>query len=96
MANLDTLKALLQITGTSQDTLLSMMLNMCGEEYLSRTHQHDEDWNIVIMMAVEKYNKLGNEGIASIRYSGISESYTTDYSEALQKLIRSKTKLVMI
>jgi hypothetical protein len=47
-------------------------------------------------MVIEKYNRLGNEGVQSISYSGINETYESDYSEAVQKLLRSKTRLVTL
>jgi len=95
MAQIDTLKTLLQIDD-SQDVLLGALIEQCSEEYLRRTHQAEADESIVNCMVIEKYNRMGNEGIESISYSGISESYESDYSEATQKLIRSKTRMVAI
>ena len=94
--SLDTLKTILQITDTSQDSLLTALVIQCEEEFCSRTHQEEPTDSIVDMMVVERYNQLGNEGVASIGYSGISESYESDYSERVQKLIRSKARMVAI
>ena len=96
MANIDTLKTLLQISDNSQDALLEVLLDQCEEEYLRRTHQKEADYPIVIEMAVERHNKLGNEGISQMNYSGISESYFSDYSDKVVKLIRSKTRMVTL
>jgi hypothetical protein len=96
MANIDTLKTLLQISDNSQDTLLSALLDQCEAEYIRRTHQTEADDPIVIEMAVERYNQLGNEGIQLMNYSGISEHYYSDYSDKVKALIRSKTRLVAI
>ena len=96
MANIDTLKTLLQISDNSQDTLLQTLLNQCEAEYIRRTHQSEADSPIVIEMSVERYNQLGNEGIQQMNYSGISESYYSDYSDKVKALIRSKTRLVAI
>lgn len=96
MANIDTLKTLLQISDTSQDTLLDTLLDQCEEEFLLRTHQVVADGPVVIEMAVERFNRLGNEGISQMNYSGISESYFSDYSDKVQKLIRSKTRMVTL
>ena len=96
MAQLDTLKTLLQISNSSQDTLLSALISQCSQEYLHRTHQVEADEPIVTKMVIEQYNRLGNEGIQSIGYSGINETYESDYSEQTQKLIRSKTRLVTL
>lgn len=96
MAQIDTLKTLLQIEDTSQDTLLTTLIEQCTAEYLSRTHQTEPDGTVVNAMVVERFNRLGNEGVQSIGYSGINETYESDYSEAVQKLIRSKTRLVTL
>ena len=96
MANIDTLKTLLQISDNSQDALLQALLDQCEAEYLRRTHQTDADDSIVIEMTIERYNQLGNEGIQQMNYSGISESYFSDYSDKVKALIRSKTRLVAI
>lgn len=95
MAQLDTLKTILQIDD-SQDALLDTLIEQCSAEYLSRTHQTEPDEHVVNAMVVERYNRNGNEGIQSISYSGIGETYESDYSEQVQKLIRSKTRLVAI
>ena len=95
MAQLDTLRTILQIDN-SQDELLFTLIEQCSAEYLRRTHQTEADEAIVNKMVIETFNRLGNEGIQSISYSGIGETYESDYSEQTQKLIRSKTRLVAI
>lgn len=96
MARLDTLKTYLQISDTSIDTQLEAILDLCEAEYLSRTHQTEADDNIVIEMAIERYNQLGNEGVQQMNYSGITEHYYSDYSDKVKALIRSKTRLVTL
>ena len=95
MAQIDTLKTLLQIDD-SQDVLLGALIEQCSEEYLRRTHQSVVDEAIVNAMVTEKFNRLGNEGIQSMSYSGIAESYESDYSAQTTALIRSKTRMVAI
>ena len=96
MTNIDTLKTLLQITDTSIDAQLEALLQLAEDEYLSRTHQSNADDSIVLAMTIEKYNQLGNEGISQLNYSGISESFFSDYSDKVKALIRSKTRLVTL
>ena len=96
MTNIDTLKTLLQISDNSQDALLEVLLDQCEEEYLRRTHQTVADDPIVVEMAVERHNTLGNEGITQMNYSGISETYFSDYSDKVVKLLRSKTRMVTL
>lgn len=96
MAQIDTLKILLQISDTSQDTLLTNLISVCGDEYKNRTHQTTVDETICNAMCVEKYNKLGNEGTTGGNFSGISETFESDYSEQVKALIRSKTRMVAL
>ncbi len=96
MAQIDTLKTLLQIEDDSQDALLTTLIEQCSAEFLLRTHQAEADESTVTAMVVEKYNRLGNEGIQSFNYSGINESYESDYSESVQRLIRSKARMMAI
>ena len=95
MTQLDTLKTILQIDD-SQNALLVTLIDQCSAEYLTRTHQTEPDESIINNMVIERYNRLGNEGLQSFSYSGITESFESDYSEQVQKLIRSKTRLVAI
>ena len=96
MAQIDTLKTILQITGSTQDDILNALLEQCSKEYLSRTHQPDADYDIVIEMAMERYSRLGNEGLESINYSGINEVWYSDYSDRVRALIRAKTRMVSL
>lgn len=95
MAQIDTLKTLLQIDD-SQGVLLGTLIEQCSEEYLRRTHQTVVDEAIVNAMVTERFNRLGTEGVQNIGYSGITESYESDYSEQTRALIRSKTRMVAI
>ncbi len=95
MAQIDTLRTLLQIDN-SQDELIITLMEQCEAEYLRRTHQKEPDESIVNAMVMERYNRLGNEGIQSIGYSGITEAYESDYSETVQRLIRSKARMVTL
>ena len=95
MAQIDTLKSLLQIDGTSQDALLTNLISQCTAEFVSRTHQSLEkaDTQIINEMVIERYNRLGNEGLESINYSGIDEVWYSDYSDRVMKLIKSKARM---
>lgn len=98
MAQIDTLRTLLQVSSddTEATARLNVLIDICADQYKARTHQEEADEMTVNAMVVEKWNKFGNEGITSIGYSGISEAYSSDYSEEVQKMLRSHTRLVMI
>ena len=95
MSQIDTLVRILQTT-ESQKELLFDLVEQCNAEYLNQTHQKEVDETIVNAMVIERFNRLGNEGVQSFSYSGITESYESDYSEAVQKLIRSKARMVTL
>ena len=98
MAQIDTLETLLQIDASDSAAVaqLELLIGICSGQYLARTHQEAADENTVNMMVIEKWNQLGNEGISSISYSGISEAYSSDYSEEVQKMLRAQTRLVVL
>jgi len=96
MAQIDTLKTLLQIEGSARDSVLEAILEQCKAEYLLRTHQSTVDNDIVTAMSVERYNKLGNEGVQSLNYSGIQETYFSDYSAGVTAMLRSKTRMITL
>lgn len=88
---LEILKAMLGISDTSKDTLLGYLIDnaeafavsYCGlSEYTTALD------SVVIKMVLEDYNKLGSEGINSKSFSGLSESYTEDYSAAIYTILK--------
>ena len=95
---LNRIKLLLGISGTEQDELLNVLVNMCEQEALDYTHREKatELSNIVLSMVVERYNKLGSEGITSRSFSGVSESITNNYSDAVIHQLNLKRKIRII
>ena len=98
MTELEKVKALLQIADSSQDTLLTVLLEQAADEALTITQQTDssELAPVIRLMVVEKFNRLGTESVTSISYSGIAETYTTDYSAQVVKLLNSKKRLIAL
>ncbi|MBQ2086158.1 MAG: phage head-tail connector protein [Oscillospiraceae bacterium] len=98
MAQIDTLRTLLQIdpTDTEATARIQALITICENQYLNWTHQTTADENTVTAMVIERWNKFGNEGLSSISYSGISEAYSSDYSDEVKRMIRSHTRLVML
>lgn len=92
---LDKIKLLLGIEDEEYDALLSLMVKIAEEEVLAYTHLEDTDGleYIIQMIVVEKFNKIGSEGIASKSYSGVSENINDGYSEPIKKLLLSKRKM---
>ena len=77
---MEKLKLLLgiKIDDTSKDALLSILLEQATSElkqYCYREQLPVEANNVIIDMAVVKYNLLGTEGLSSQSYSGLNEEY---------------------
>lgn len=47
-------------------------------------------------MAILRYNQLGNEGLSSQSYSGVSESYLTGYNEITKANLNRWRKLKLL
>jgi hypothetical protein len=83
---LDTIKILLGITDTDSDALLNVLIANAQDfivDYCNLSAYDTALDNIAVKMVIEQYNKRGAEGISSKSYSGISESYTNDYSPTI-------------
>ena len=82
---LEKLKMLLGIDDASKDTRLSLLLEQAEDEAIAYTNNNNIADNLIIQMAIYKYNRLGTEGLNSENYSGVSFNYMDDYPENLVK-----------
>lgn len=94
---LDKLKILLGVTDA--DDVLNVLIEVCSQDAI--TYCHLDSINIsmqpvIIKMVMEKFNKLGSEGISSHSFSGVSESYTDDYSNDIYEQLKRFRKLVTL
>lgn len=94
---MEKLKLLLgiKIDDTSKDALLSILLEQATSElkqYCYREQLPVEANNVIIDMAVVKYNLLGTEGLSSQSYSGMNEAYA-NYSPQLIKAMNRYRKV---
>lgn len=48
---------------------------------------------VVVQIAIIKLNRLGTEGVATLSYSGVSESYLDGYPAHIQAVLKTKRKL---
>jgi len=78
----------------SKDDLLNTLISLCKDEaidYCNLDEYSSKLDSAVIAMVIERYNKIGTEGITSVSTSGINESYTDFYSEPVKmKLIKNR------
>ena len=93
MAMIDDLQAL---TNSTDTTILNLLINQCkliATDYCNLSEYSNSLDEIVKVMVCERYNKLSADGISSHTYSGISESYTDDFSPMIYKSLRKHRKL---
>lgn len=97
---LDKIKLLIGIaaTDTTKDSLIQLLLDQAESEFLQYTNQSEmpqSAGNIIIEMAIIKYNLIGSEGLASQSYSGMSETYS-QYPPQLIKAMNRYRKVVLL
>lgn len=93
MAMIDDLQTLTNSTNT---TVLTLLMNQCKQiatDYCNLSEYNEKLDEIVKVMVCERFNKLSADGISSQSYSGISESYTDDFSPMIYKSLRKHRKL---
>jgi len=93
MAMIDDLQTL---TNSEDTTTLNILINQCktvATDYCNLEEYSDKLDEIVKVMVCERFNKLSADGISSQSYSGISESYTDDFSPMIYKSLRKHRKL---
>ena len=90
---LDILK---KLTNSSDESLLEILLEQCKLTAITYCNLDEYDSkldNIVQQMVCERFTRLYSEGVSSRSYSGMSESYTDDFSPSIYKQLRRFRKL---
>lgn len=76
----------------AQDELLELLIEMCKADavsYCNLPEYIDDLDSTVIKMVIERYNKIGFEGLSAQGDSGVSNSFVDGYSkEIYQSLIK--------
>lgn len=111
MAQIDDLKTMLGITGSDEDALLTIHLNLARDfiaRYRNSYDLTDPDnpvpevetayENVQLLMASESYSKAGAEGETAHTEAGIKRTYEsgTLYSKGTLSLITPKVKVVAV
>ena len=81
----------IKIDDTSKDALLSILLEQATSElkqYCYRDQLPVEANNVIIDMAVVKYNLLGTEGLSSQSYNGMNEAYANYPPQLIKSMNR--------
>lgn len=84
------LKLLLGIADNSKDELLRVLLDYATEEVVNYTHNYEIDKleNVIVNVAIWRFNRIKSEGLSSESYSGVSFSYNTDYPDNIKKQLQ--------
>lgn len=92
---LNKIKILLGIADDSKDELLRILLDQTAEEVVNYTHNYELDKleNVIINIAIWKYNRIGSEGLNSENYSGVSFSYASEYPDAILKQLQAYRRI---
>lgn len=83
----------------AQDDVLQILIDMCKADAVAYCNlpEYIEDLdNTVIKMVIERYNKIGFEGLSAQGDSGVSNSFIDGYSkEIYQSLIKFRKMRVV-
>lgn len=93
---LNKIKLLLGLTTDVKDEVLLVLIDICKDQAINYCNLEEYSTKLdsaVIEMVVERYNKMGTEGVSKVTTSGITEEYIADYSEAIIKFLRKYRKV---
>lgn len=93
---LEKIKILLGLTNDSKDELLSVLIALCKDEAIDFCNLKEYSAKLdsaIIGMVIERYNKIGTEGVTSVSTNGINESYVDGYSEIVLSKLRKNRKV---
>lgn len=93
---LEKIKILLGLTDDNKDDLLTVLIALCKDEAIDFCNLEEYSTKLdsaVIGMVIERYNRIGTEGVSSVSSSGISESYNDGYSETVLSKLRKNRKV---
>lgn len=94
---IEEIKALLGITDTSKDTILSALVSMATAEAKEYTNREEKDLGAVIRkMVVYQYNRIDSIGLTAEGYSGVSFNYATDYPTDIVRMLNSMKRVIVL
>lgn len=92
------MKILMGLNDSSKDELLRILLDRASEEVVNYTHNYELDKleNVIIDIAIWRFNRLKSEGLDSENYSGVSFSYSADYPDSIKKQLQAYRRIKTI
>lgn len=75
------------------------LISLCKQEFLIYTNRDevsDAALPIIVSMVLQKYNKLGVEGLSGTNFNGVSESYLDGYDSSTIAALNKFRKLKLL
>lgn len=95
---LDTVKAIAGLEDTSKDYVIPLLENKARQYIKVYCNRDDTDTMdfIIVQMILEDLNKCGFEGVASHSFSGVSENFGSDYTDAVKNALNAYRKMKVV
>lgn len=96
---LDRIKILLGLLGDDKDELITTLIAMARDEavqYCNLLEYSTKLDTAVTNMVIERYNRLGTEGVSSVSTNGVAEDYVNGYSRTITNLLNRQRKVRML
>lgn len=93
---LDKIKLLLGLTTDDKDELLLVLISICKDQAIDYCNLEEYSTKLdsaIIEMVIERYNRIGTEGIEKSVSSGVTEDYVSGYSANIIKQLRKNRKV---
>jgi Phage gp6-like head-tail connector protein len=93
---LEKIKTLMSLTTEDKDEILQTLISICKDEatdFCNLDEYNSKLDSAVIYMVIERYNRIGSEGVAATSVSGISESFEDGYSNFVMNKLKKNRKL---
>lgn len=94
----EALDRLVSMIPNAQEETLENLYVQCADEFMAICNRSDvpsRAETVLEQMTIYRYNQLNAEGLASASFSGMSESYMSDYPERLKRAMYRFRKLNM-
>ena len=95
MTVLEKVKLLLGKTGSSEDTLLNLLIDNATTEIETYVHTTYSDIyeEVLIELVVARYNRISSEGVQSESYTGATFTYDTAYEASILNQLKPLRKI---
>lgn len=84
---------------TDKDNLFMLLIDLAKQEFLDYTGRADVPAaaeGLITSMVVEKFNRIGVEGVETQRYNSIDETFIDGYSANIQSGLKRYRKVKLL